>query len=318
MSSLQRESDHRPAWFLAALQTPGDAKVVEVAGAPVEYRAWGPEGAPVVMLVHGGAAHGGWWDHIGPHLAADHRVVAIDLTGHGSSGSRAAYDFRTWADEVIEVAAAEGSERPVVVGHSMGGVVALTAAFRHADRLVGAAIIDLPDWVLRGRVPPRLDELPDRRHHATRELAEQRWRARPPDPARLDFVERHVAERSVHRVPAGWTWRFDHAVTTHESFPDELWGSPRCPLVLIQAERSLLTEEDVAELVDRLDGVDVMTVPDSGHHIMLDQPAALLSHLEVVIDEWSGRARVGQGRHRAEEHPHAPTRDDRCTEKPCV
>lgn len=287
MSCLQPDADVRPAWFLTALEEPGEAREVTVAGARIEYRAWGPVGAPVVVLIHGGAAHGGWWDHVAPLLAANRRIAALDLSGHGSSASRESYDFRTWADEAVAVAEAEGSDRPFVVGHSMGGVVALTAAFRHADRLAGSVVIDLPDWVVEGRVPPSLEELPRRRHHATREQAEDRFRARPSDPNRLSFVERHVAERSVHETDAGWTWRFDHAVTTHGSFPDDLWGAPRSPMVLVLAERSLLTTANVDDLLGRLDGVDAVTIVASGHHIMLDQPLALVACLEGVLAGWS-------------------------------
>lgn len=289
MSCLQPDAEARPAWFLTALQDAGESRTVEVAGAPIEYRVWGPQGGPVVVLVHGGAAHGGWWDHIGPQLAKGRRVAAIDLSGHGSSGSREVYDFVTWTDEIVQIAAAEGSDRPFVVGHSMGGVVVLAAAFRHAERLAGVVIIDLPDWVLHGRVPPRLDELPPRRHHATRDLAEQRFRARPPDPMRLDFIERHVAERSVQQTEAGWTWRFDHAVTTHDPFPDELWDQSRCPVVLVLAERSMLTPDDADHLIARLGGVETITIADSGHHIMLDQPLALVACLNGVMSGWASR-----------------------------
>ena len=58
------------------------------------------------MLVHGGAAHSGWWDHVAP-LLTWHRVVALDLTGHGDSDRREVYDMRLWAREVVAVAAAE-------------------------------------------------------------------------------------------------------------------------------------------------------------------------------------------------------------------
>ncbi|NYD57155.1 pimeloyl-ACP methyl ester carboxylesterase [Nocardioides marinisabuli] len=222
-------------------------------------------------------------------------MAALDLSGHGSSGSRVDYDFLTWADEVVEVASAEGSDQPVVIGHSMGGVVALTAAFRHAARLAGAVIVDLPDWVLEGRVPPRLEQLPTRRHHASRESAVRRFRARPADPMRQEYIERHVAGRSVHLTADGWTWRFDHAVTTHDSFPADLWGTARCPVAIVLAERSLLASEAVDQMTDRLGGVEVVTIADAGHHIMLDQPLALLAGLEDILGGWSWRRASGAG-----------------------
>ena len=116
-----RDEPEIPAWFADALGQSCDSGDIEVDGVRIVYRAWGKSGDPVAILVHGGAAHAGWWDHVAPHLAAGHRVIAIDLSGHGDSGHRQAYSLETWADEVMAVAAAESDQPPVLLGHSMGG-----------------------------------------------------------------------------------------------------------------------------------------------------------------------------------------------------
>ena len=82
-----------PDWFARAIAQAPEHRDVVVAGARVAYRAWGPAGAPGVVLVHGGAAHSGWWDHVAP-LLTGHRVVALDLTGHGDSDRRAVESTR--------------------------------------------------------------------------------------------------------------------------------------------------------------------------------------------------------------------------------
>ncbi|EUA54163.1 alpha/beta hydrolase family protein [Mycobacterium intracellulare 1956] len=61
-----------------------------------------------MVLIHGGGAHSGWWDHIAPFISRTHRVIALDLSGHGDSGSRANYDLRIWASEVMAAASAAG------------------------------------------------------------------------------------------------------------------------------------------------------------------------------------------------------------------
>src|SRR3954466_11867192 len=132
-----------PSWFTQALAQQPEHRDVVVAGARVAYRAWGPAGAPGVVLVHGGAAHSGWWDHVGP-LLTGHRVVALDLTGHGDSDRRTEYDPLLWAREVVAVAAAADLYRPVVVGHSMGGWVAVTVGVQHAAEVASVVVIDSP------------------------------------------------------------------------------------------------------------------------------------------------------------------------------
>ena len=64
-----------PEWFRTAVATFPAHRDIEVEGARVHYRAWGDPALPGLVLVHGGAAHSGWWDHIGPQLSS-HRVVA--------------------------------------------------------------------------------------------------------------------------------------------------------------------------------------------------------------------------------------------------
>ena len=144
MLKVEPDSAVPPAWFTKALDAPvteGQAVVDEV---PIAYRAWGAPGRRGIVLVHGGAAHARWWDHIGPLLASDRRVVALDLSGHGDSGRRESYSFDAWAREILAVAAEAGLDAPTVIGHSMGGVVTLRLAALHGSRIEGAVVIDSP------------------------------------------------------------------------------------------------------------------------------------------------------------------------------
>lgn len=289
MSCLPAGADPRPPWFLAALADRGEDCGLEVRGARLAYRVWGARGAPVVVLVHGGAAHAGWWDHLAPLLADGYRVAALDLTGHGSSDARARYDFWAWAEEIDAVGAAESrGDRFFVAGHSMGSVAALAAAYVHARHLAGTILIDPPDWlVAEGGLDARRTVLSPRRPSASRDLVVARFQARPLDRARVSYVERHVAERSVHLAAGGWTWRFDPAVTEHETFPAELWGRDIGRVALVRAERGLMSAEQAAELSERLGGVAHLVIPDSGHHVMLDRPLALANCLRDVLAGWS-------------------------------
>src|SRR6266699_6796291 len=85
-----------PAWFLAALEADVQTGSVTVDGTSISYRAFGPPADSGIVLVHGGAAHARWWDHIAPLLARGRRVVALDLSGHGDSDRRDAYNLDLW------------------------------------------------------------------------------------------------------------------------------------------------------------------------------------------------------------------------------
>jgi pimeloyl-ACP methyl ester carboxylesterase len=279
-----------PTWFTDAIATPYDANEVTVDGVSVRYRAWGKPGRQGVVLVHGGAAHAGWWDHIAPFLAAEHRVISIDLSGHGDSGRRPSYSLETWADEVLAVTAVESAGRPVIAGHSMGGFVALTAAKLHGETLRGVVAIDSPVREMSPEARSWLQShstLPANKVYPDRETVVARFRTLPEDEAGLEYVRRHIAEQSVREVEGGWSWAFDPQIFLGSQMEPEDLAEAGCEVALVRGERGMATTDITESVAEILGGhVPVTLVPDAGHHIMFDQPIALISLLQTLIGQW--------------------------------
>lgn len=84
----------------------------------------GPVDAPEVVLIHGITENRHSWDPLLAGLARRHRVLRVDLRGHGESPDADAFDPISYATDVVETAASVGFTRPLVVGHSLGGIVA--------------------------------------------------------------------------------------------------------------------------------------------------------------------------------------------------
>jgi pimeloyl-ACP methyl ester carboxylesterase len=99
--------------------------------------------APAIVLVHGiTESRETWRPLIGP-LARDHRVLAVDLRGHGASGHEAPYDPAQYAADVAETIDSAGLADPLLVGHSLGGVI-VTAVPAARDDVVGIVNVDQP------------------------------------------------------------------------------------------------------------------------------------------------------------------------------
>ncbi|MEV7397863.1 alpha/beta hydrolase [Aeromicrobium sp. NPDC092404] len=278
-----------PTWFTDALSQSYDAAEIEVDGVRVAYRAWGKSGGPVAILVHGGAAHAGWWDHVAPHLTAGHRVIALDLSGHGDSGHRETYALEAWADEVMAVAAAESDLPPVLLGHSMGGFVVLTAAQRHGHAIRGAAAIDSPvrEMSPEARAWVKRKHVPGHRVHPDRESILAHFRTLPADGASLPYVHRHLAVGSIREVPGGWTWKFDPHIFLRARMEPEDLAEAVCEIALIRGERGMATTDITDVVAERLGrDVPVTVIRDAGHHIMLDQPIALIAVLQTLLGQW--------------------------------
>lgn len=277
-----------PPWFRRALASAPEHHDVDVAGTRIHYRAWGEPGRPGLVLVHGGAAHSGWWDHVAPQLQS-HRVVALDLSGHGDSGRREAYDPRLWAQEIVAVSADAGFDRPVVVGHSMGGWAAVTTGVEHADRVRAVAVLDSP----LNDQPPEERQLEKRRRptrvYATLDEALGRFSTLPPQAVVLPYVRDHVARQSLRPVDGGWTWKFDPSFFGRRLLLRDLLPKVACPLALFRSEHGLVTTEMAAEMAELVGGrLAVVDVPDAGHHPMLDQPLALVTGLRTLLALWPG------------------------------
>ena len=281
-----------PDWFDAAVAAPAAVGEVVVDGTPVSFRYWGDSGRAShdLVLVHGGGAHARWWDHLAPLLAVDRRVVAIDLAGHGDSGHRATYSLHSWADQLAAVLAASGVRaRPVVAGHSMGGMITAVLARRGAPELAGAIVIDSPIEPSGPGAPTRAEadspSFGNARRYPSAAAAVARFR---PIPAQdmLPYTAAHVAETSVREVDGGWTWKFDPAFVGFTGDVPRTLDGLSCPVAFIAGERGILSAEARAAL-DLSPEVAVVEIPDSGHAIMLDQPLALVSALRAILAVWS-------------------------------
>lgn len=97
---------------------------------------------PALVLIHGITESRHSWDPLVPALAESYDVLAVDLRGHGDSPAGDVYDPISMATDVAETAAAAGMTAPLVVGHSLGGIVA--SAFAAVARPRAVVNVDQP------------------------------------------------------------------------------------------------------------------------------------------------------------------------------
>ncbi|WP_309052847.1 alpha/beta fold hydrolase [Streptomyces sp.] len=219
-------------------------RTVTVDGVRLAHRVQGPEDAPPVVLVHGRGENSTTWDKIAASLAADHRVYAPDLRGHGLSDHPGHYGFDVFRDELGGFLKALGLTGATVVAHSMGGGAALLLA-RSEPALVGRLVLEEPP----GFVP--LD---------------------PP---------RGPAERPTGPLP--FDWAVVPATDAQLNDPDPAWRTGHSALtvptlVLAGGERSHLPQDQLRRLAEQIPGARLWT-GDAGHLIHTEDPAGFLAAL---------------------------------------
>ncbi|MDP3740238.1 MAG: alpha/beta hydrolase [Hyphomonadaceae bacterium] len=294
-----------PKWFEDAVAAHYDTGFVDCEGARIHYQSWGDKSKPGLLLVHGNGAHAHWWDFVAPYLTSDYRVVAMTFSGMGDSSWRETYTMDVFAREQLAVCEATGlfrhHEKPIIVAHSFGGFVTILTGAEHGERFAGIVIVDSP-------VNP-----PDRPRHGpptvrggkvypTLEAALARFRLAPPQPCENHYAMDYIARWSLKKAPLpdgpngekmgdGWVWKFDPSIWQRfvvSRPPQELLKATRCRIALMKGDKSALWEEDVEEYMrDLLNRqVPFIVIPEARHHVMLDQPLAVVAALRTLLQEW--------------------------------
>src|SRR5262245_37537999 len=102
-------------------------------------------GQPPMLLVHGWTCDHTFFQPQLEHFSRQHRVVAVDLRGHGQSDKpHQDYTAAGFADDLVWLCEQIGVRKPVVVGHSMGGNISLELAARYPDFPMGIVMVDSP------------------------------------------------------------------------------------------------------------------------------------------------------------------------------
>jgi pimeloyl-ACP methyl ester carboxylesterase len=299
-----------PQWFRDAVAQEPERSFVESLGSKLEVLTWGEVGKPGLLFVHGNSAHADWWSFIAPFFAADYRVASMSLAGMGASDWRQRYAFSDFAEDAEAVARAtglhEGGRKPIYIGHSFGGGQVFYAAASFPERMHAAIMVDTgfgpppEELVRRQQLAEQVRNIPtvDRptRIYPTLEAALGRFRLMPPQPAGNPFIADFIARRSLKRAPMpdgsgeGWTWRFDPEMWNKLDRSSMGQPAPKniaTPMVHIYGAKSRIIEhrKNGAPTPFPPDLIEI-EIPDAHHHIMIDQPLALVAAIRALLAAW--------------------------------
>jgi pimeloyl-ACP methyl ester carboxylesterase len=234
-------------------------------------------------MLHGFSNHAASWRRLAEALP-ERRVLALDQRGHGDTEWATVYGSRRMVADVEAFTEAMGLGRFDLLGLSMGGINALGFTGANPGRVDRLVVIDIgpeiaPEGLSRIMTAVRQADV-----FASEEEAFAQARAGNPIPRDEVLRERVVA--GLKPTEGGFTFKFDKALRDGSAEQDaytadelwKLWEAVDAPTLLVRGELSDILAPDVAEqMVARLPGSRLVTIPGSGHTVPLDQPE-LLAH----------------------------------------
>jgi pimeloyl-ACP methyl ester carboxylesterase len=273
---------------------------VDAGGLRLAYREYAASGEPIVLL-HGVASNAKIWLLVAPLLAERYRTYAIDQRGHGRSDKPSTgYDFPTVAGDLLGFMDALDIERPVIVGHSWGGNVAVEFAATHPERAAGIVLVDGGFMEISARdgmtweraekelAPPVLT------HLTPEQLIEgaKQWEL-----GAIWSEEVEAALLGNFAVTEDGTISPNLARENHmqvvralwEQRPSELYRRVRCPVLFVLAEREgggriaewqRMKHEAVERAQAALPNCQVRWFKDTVHDIPLHRPRELADAIE--------------------------------------
>jgi pimeloyl-ACP methyl ester carboxylesterase len=223
-------------------------------------------GEPPILFVHGVACHRGFWAPQLAYFAQAHRVVAVDLRGHGESDApEQPYTMRAFAEDVAWICSELGLGHPVVAGHSLGGLIGVELATAHPECASAVALIDSVLLPAANR--------PEVGHELVASL-----RGPAPAAALRAYFE---AFFSPHDDPGRKAWILDQAVRTPPHVCSSVWQESigwddaaalrRCAVPLLYLDAGT-PNADLARALELQPAMVIGKTVGSGHFSPLEVP----------------------------------------------
>ena len=274
---------------------------VVVNGLRLHLLEWGDPASPDVVLLHGGNQSAHSWDLVSLTLAPRYHVVAIDQRGHGDTewprdGEIGHHNMASDARGVIDLL---GLDHPIVMGHSMGGIVTMTLLIANPGLGRKAVFVDiapqLPDsdgqpsigsqrireFVRSAREFDSIDEFVDRvvdydpfrsREHIRRTLIYNLMQRNDGK-----YVSKNDSRRALEN-------RASNAPATAPMLPEV--AAIECPALIVRGAESDILMPDHAEcFAETLPQGRLVTVADCGHNVHSQNTAGFLAVVVPFIDE---------------------------------
>lgn len=237
---------------------------------------------PSVVMLHGLTGSGACWSPVARVLEDDFDVVMPDARGHGaSSAPRHGYRYDDLADDAVGLIRALGLSRPVLLGHSMGGMTAAVVASRAAELLRGLVLVD----------PTFLDAERQREVHES-DVAEQHRRAVA---LGKEALVAQLRARHTHRSPEMIELLTDARLKTSLDAFDvltppnppyrDLVSAFHVPTLLVIGDKTVVTAETAEELRGLNPRLRVERMEGAGHGLPYDQPEQLGAAIGAFLRE---------------------------------
>ncbi|HYD50795.1 MAG TPA: alpha/beta hydrolase [Terriglobales bacterium] len=257
----------------------------------LHYVDWGNPEKPLLLLIHGGRDHCRNWDWVAQALRSDYHIIAPDLRGHGDSqwAIGGAYSMIDYTLDVTQLLDALGVFPVTIIGHSLGGSIALQYTGVYPDRVRQVVAIEglgPPPGMIKPRPPHQrmlewigeMKALAQRHPHRYKSLDEAVARMQDANPHLKPERARHLTIHGSYRDEDGtYLWKFDNYVRAASpylfNFQDAtaIWSQITCPVLLLRGTESWASDPEKDGRAKAFRDYTFFNIENAGHWVHHDQ-----------------------------------------------
>jgi esterase len=251
----------------------------------LNFKSFG-QGQPLIIL-HGLFGSLDNWQSFAKELSKDYWVFTLDLRDHGKSPHTEAFDYSLAANDVVAFMEAQWMFQAHIIGHSMGGKVAMQLAFDHPHLVQSLSVLDIAPKRYKGgheRFFRAMSSL-DLSSLNSRSEANDLLAVQVPE----DGIRQFLLKNLDRKKEGGFAWKFNLPLL-HAAYPaimDELQGVPYTGSTLFVrgGQSDYITDEDWPNILSLFPNARLETIPRAGHWLHADAPSELLELLRSFLAE---------------------------------
>jgi esterase len=249
------------------------------------FREYG-KGKPIIIL-HGLFGMNDNWMTMAKRLSeSNFHVYVPDLRNHGQSPHSDTWDYKTMSEDVLELMHAHNIVSPMIIGHSMGGKVAMQMAALHPKKISALVVVDMAPKtypVLHASILSVLNEL-NKSAPFTRNKAEQLLFRRIHDAATVKFLLKNLYWKTDEKGGIALAFRFNLKAITAKIknmgieivFPHKV----TIPTLFMRGEKSdYLADKDFPAIKKHFSKAELVTVKGAGHWVHAENPEGFLTEI---------------------------------------
>lgn len=246
------------------------------------------QGQPLVLL-HGLFGSGDNWGMVARHFSQHYQVISVDLRNHGRSPHSDSHNYTDMADDLLELCDALGLERINLLGHSMGGKVAMQFATQYPDRVEKLIVVDMAPRAYADAHTHLIDAMlaVDLTAMQSRSEADKALSSKIPQAMVRQFLLMNLVKSDSNSSEANVAWRINLPAlkSNYPSLIQAVCENVRHekPSLFIRGEHSdYVQDHDIAQIKTLFIQAQFADLP-TGHWVHAEQPQAFITTVEKFL-----------------------------------